>query len=149
MIFNRTQADVEKAILIRNDKVKKFAELSSDDIEALEHGFITINTINRVEEKQAELYGFFIGSGYYCPKISNRIWQAGDIFKDEDFERLISNDDILKVAFFPLSETPTQVLARYNFQNLNNLEKILFDLGENYEYMLANWKRCGMYRCGG
>ena len=149
MIYNRAKNDVDNALRIRIEKVQRFIKLSADDIEILERGFVTINTINRVEQKQAELYNAFVNAGYYCKKIINKSWQAGDIFKDDDFERLISNDDILKVAFFPLSETPMQVLAKYDFQNLNNLEKILFDLGENYEYMLANWKRCGMYRCGG
>lgn len=148
MIFNRTQADVEKAISIRNDKVKRFAKLSNDDIEALERGFITINTINRVEEKQAELYGFFIGSGYYCPKISNRIWQDGEIFKIEDLERLIANNEILRKAFFDLMETPFQPKINYHLETANAIEKILYNLSENYQYMVSNFKRCGAYRCG-
>jgi hypothetical protein len=148
MIFNRTQADVEKAILIRNDKVKKFSELSSDDIEALERGFITINTINRVEEKQAELYGFFVGSGYSCPEILNRSWRDGEFFKIEDLKRLIANNEILRKAFFDLTETPLQPKPNYHFETTNAIEKILYDLSENYQYMVSNFKRCGVYRCG-
>ena len=55
MIFDRTQNDVDTAILLRNTKVKKFETLTESEIATLEKGTLTINTLNRIEAKQEEL----------------------------------------------------------------------------------------------
>ena len=55
MIFDRTASDVDAAIKIRDEKVKSYQELTEEDVDILERGFITLNTINRIEEKQSEL----------------------------------------------------------------------------------------------
>ena len=59
MIFDRTQNDVDAAISLRNKKVKGFESLTSEEINTLERGTITINTLNRIENKQMELANLF------------------------------------------------------------------------------------------
>ena len=55
MIFDRTQNDVDTAILIRSEKVQNFETLTESEIATLEKGTLTINTLNRIENKQSEL----------------------------------------------------------------------------------------------
>ena len=79
MIFNRTLNDVKDAIKIREEKVKKNVELSEDDLETLEKGFLTIQTLNRIEQKQKELSEKFVQIGYFNT-IESKSWKFGDFF---------------------------------------------------------------------
>ena len=55
MIFDRTQNDVDTAILLRDTKVKNFETLTESEIATLEKGMLTINTLNRIETKQRRI----------------------------------------------------------------------------------------------
>ena len=55
MIYNRTENDIETARNLIETKVKNFAELTEDDVAKIERGTFTVNTLNRIEQKQAEL----------------------------------------------------------------------------------------------
>ena len=59
MIFDRTQEDVDTAVRLRNEKVKEFKNLTNEEINTLERGTITINTLNRIENKQTEIAELF------------------------------------------------------------------------------------------
>ena len=54
MIFDRTQNDVDTAILLRDTKIKKFETLTESEIATLEKGMLTINTLNRIEDRQEQ-----------------------------------------------------------------------------------------------
>ena len=68
MIFDRTAADVEEAIRIRKEKVQKMQDLTEEEINILERGTLTINTLNRIEEKQEELKNLFEQDFYFVDK---------------------------------------------------------------------------------
>ena len=106
MIFNRTQQDVEKALQIRDEKVKKFVPLDESEIATLEKGILTINTLNRIEEKQQELKDLFIQDAYFVGDIYNKTWVYTDLFKQEDFDRILENIETLKKAYFVYKDTP-------------------------------------------
>lgn len=148
MIYDRTQEDVNNALRIREQKVQQGQELTSEDIETLERGTITINTINRIEQAQSDLFEYFISAGYFPQKIINKVWDENEIFNSTDFERLIANGEVLRKAFYDYENTPDEALPKYAFEQLNAIERLLYDLWENYQYMVSNWKRCGIYRCG-
>ena len=105
MITNRTQYDVDTAILIRNTKVKKFEALTESDINYLERGTLTINTINRIENKQEELKNLFNDIGYWNTSITNKVWGENDIFDVDEFRRIIDNTNILRNEFFVYKDT--------------------------------------------
>lgn len=149
MIYDRTQEDIDNAKKIILSKVNSFEELTEDDLLALERGIITQNTINRIEQKQKELYDLFANAGYYAPKIETKLWEEEeDFFKDTDLERIIKNGEILRKAFYDYENTPDEALPKYDFEQLNAMERLLHDLQENYQYMVSHWKKCGIYRCG-
>ena len=148
MIFDRTQNDVDTAILIRNTKVKKFEALTESDINYLERGTITINTLNRIEEKQEDLKGILNDMGYWNTPITNKVWGENDIFNVVDFQRILDNTNVLRNAFFVYKDTPNTPPISYHWQDINALEKILYDLDVMISNVKANYRFCGEFECG-
>lgn len=148
MIFDRTQRDVDTAILLRQEKVQNFQELTESEIEILEKGTLTINTLNRIENKQEELKNLFNVIGYWNTPIKNKFWSENEIFIVDDFSRIINNTDILKEAFFTYKHTPITPSAIYHYTNINDLEKILFDLDTMINDVKSHFRECGTFECG-
>lgn len=148
MITDRTQYDVDEAKRIRAEKIQKEITPTEAEIAQLERGLITINTLNRIEEKQEELKELINGLGYYNTPIVNKSWKHSDIFSQADFDRIIENDRILKEAFFVYSDTPSVPLARPHFQNVNDLEKILDDLDIMINDVKSYYPECGSWETG-
>lgn len=148
MITNRTQYDVDTAISIIKDKVKKFQELTESDINYLERGILTINTLNRIENKQDELKNLFNEIGYWSTPITNKVWGEKDIFNVDEFQRIIDNTNTLRNAFFVYKDTPNTPPISYHWQDINALEKILYDLDVMISNVKADYRYCGEFECG-
>lgn len=148
MIFDRTQNDVDTAILIRNTKVKKFEALTESDINYLERGTITINSLNRIESKQEELKNLFNDMGYWNTPIANKVWGENDIFNADEFERILNNTNVLRQAFFVYKATPNTPPISYHWQDINALEKILYDLDVMINDVKSHYKECGTFESG-
>lgn len=148
MIFDRTQNDVDTAIILRDTKVKKFEELTENEIATLEKGTITYNTLNRIENKQAILKGLFNEMGYWNTPITNKVWGENDIFNVDEFQRIIDNTNVLRLAFFVYKDTPSTPPISYHYNDINALEKILYDLDVMINDVKSRYKRCGTFRCG-
>lgn len=148
MIFDRTQNDVDTAILIRNTKVKKFEALTESDINYLERGTITINTLNRIENKQEELKNLFNDMGYWNTPITNKVWGENDIFNVDDFQRILNNTNVLRQAFFVYKATPNTPPISYYWDDINSLEKILNDLDVMINDVKSLYRECGTFESG-
>ena len=148
MIFDRTQNDVDTAIFLRNTKVKKFEELTESEIVTLEKGTITFNTLNRIENKQDELKNLFNGMGYWNTPITNKVWGENDIFNVDDFQRILDNTNILRQAFFVYKNTPNTPPISYHYNDINALEKILYDLDVMINDVKSHYRECGTFECG-
>lgn len=148
MITNRTQYDVDTAISVIKDKVQKFQELTEDDINILERGTLTINTLNRIENKQEELKNLFNDMGYWNTSITNRVWDYTEIFNITEFQRIIDNTNILREAFFTYKDTPKTPPISYYFEDINSLEKILNDLDVMINDVKSKYRECGNFECG-
>lgn len=152
MITDRTQKDIDEATAIRENKIKNFIELDDSDVQILERGFMTVNTVNRIEQKQAELRSLFNAMGYWNTDITNKTWQSDDVtsvFYKEDFQRIIDNENILRNAFFVYKSTPDTPNISFHYEDINSLEKILVDLDVMINDVKSNYKECGNYYCGG
>lgn len=147
-MFDRTQQDVDKSIKIINEKIKKGLSISEEDVATLERGTITINTINRIEERQAYLKSLFDSQAYYTKPIINYIWDYEKIFDESHFKALINDTYILRDSFFDYAETPKELFLDYTYQNINNLEKILFDLKRMMDFVMSNYRECDTFYCG-
>ena len=148
MIFDRTQNDIEAARNLIETKVKTFGELTADEILSLERGTLTINTLNRIEEKQIELNELINAEGYYNTNIINRLWSYTDIFDEANFSRIVTNCEVLKKAFLEYTDTPATPYAVYHFENINSIEKILFDLEKMIDDVKSRYRECGTFQCG-
>ena len=148
MITNRTQYDVDTAILIRNTKVKKFETLTESEIATLEKGTLTINTLNRIEDKQEELKNLFNEIGYWNTPTTNKTWGENDIFNVDEFQRILDNTNILRQAFFVYKATPNTPPISYYWDDINALEKILYDLDVMINDVKSNYRECGTFESG-
>lgn len=149
MITDRTQNDVDNALKIRYEKVKAFQTLSEDDVNTLERGTLTINTLNRIEQKQDELKNLFNAMGYWNTGITNKIdWTSNDVFYEKDFQRIIDNENVLKRAFFTIADIPKTPDISFHYEDINSLEKILYDLDVMINDVKSNYRICGTFECG-
>lgn len=144
MIFDRTLYDVNKSRELRN----RGMPFTNDEIAILERGMLTTTALNRIEEKQAELIPLLNDICYYGEAISTRSWGNGELFKIAEFERLIKNDEKIKQMFFAYNNTPDIPTAEYHFENINALERILYDVERMIEDVRKRWLECGAFECG-
>ena len=148
MIFDRTQNDVDTAILLRDTKVKNFETLTESEISTLEKGMLTINTINRIENKQDELKNLFNEMGYWNTPITNKTWGENDIFNADEFQRILDNTNVLRQAFFVYKDTPNTPPISYYWDDINALEKILYDLDVMINDVKSHYRECGTFESG-
>lgn len=148
MIFNRTQDDVDKGIRLRREKVQTFQELTDSEIETLEKATMTINTLNRIEGKQEELKNLFNNMGYWNTPTVNKVWATTQIFNAAEFQRILNNTNILREAFFVYKNTPSTPPVSYHFEDINSLEKILFDLDVMINDVKSRYRQCGTFQSG-
>jgi hypothetical protein len=148
VIYNRTQSDIDAALIARK-KIQNGEQLTESDMDSLERGTITINTLNRIEEKQSELIALFNSIGYWNIRgIQNRTWDYTDYFKQEDFDRILKNLDILKVAYYVYYDTPIVSDSNYRrFQTVNQVERVLSDMERMIGDMVQNYRICGEVSC--
>lgn len=149
MVYDRTLADVLSANQIYAEKVQNGIELTDDDIETLKRGRLTTETINRIEAKQAELKTILNEMGYYNTPVVNKQWLDGESFLLSDMERLTGNTAILREAFFVPADAPENPVAKYHFEELNKMEKILVLIQQMSETIKGNYRICGTFYCGG
>ena len=148
MIFDRTQNDVDTAIRLRKEKVQNFQELTENEIAILEKGMLTINTLNRIEEKQEDLKGILNDMGYWNTPITNKVWGENDIFNVDEFQRILDNTNVLRQAFFVYKGTPNTPPISYYWDDINALEKILYDLEAMIYDVNEHCRQCGTFQCG-
>ena len=148
MIFDRTQNDVDTAIILRREKVQNFQELTESEIATLEKGTLTINTLNRIENKQDELKNLFNDMGYWNTPITNKVWGENDIFNVDEFQRILDNTNVLRNAFFVYKDTPNTPPISYHYNDINALEKILYDLDVMINNVKSHYRECGTFESG-
>jgi hypothetical protein len=157
VIFDRTQNDVDTAVRLRNEKVKfdpitmqpiNPEELTESEIAILEKGTITYNTLNRIENKQEELKNLFNDIGYWNTPITNKVWGENDIFNVNEFQRILNNTNILRQAFFVYKGTPNTPPVSYHYNDINALEKILYDLDVMINDVKSHYRECGTFESG-
>lgn len=157
MIFDRTKNDVDTAIRLRNEKVKfdpitmqptNLDELTPTELETLNKGTFNYTDLNRIETKQEELKNLFNDMGYWNTPITNKAWGENDIFNVDEFQRIIDNTNALRQAFFVYKDTPNTPPISYHYNDINALERILYDLDVMINDVKSRYKRCGTFRCG-
>ena len=122
--------------------------MTESEIATLERGTLTINTLNRIENKQEELKNLFNDMGYWSTPITNKTWGENDIFNVDEFQRILDHTNILRQAFFVYKATPNTPPISYHWNGINALEKILYDLDVMINDVKSNYRECGTFYCG-
>ena len=148
MIFDRTQSDVAAAISLRDTKIKNFQQLTQAETETLERGMLTINTLNRIEDKEAELGAILKAWNYISFDIEPKKWGINDIFKKDDFSRLTNNATKLRNAFSKEIGNQKKLTVAYSWQALNALEKLIYDIEQATVSAKKNFNYCGAFNAG-
>lgn len=157
MIFDRTQNDIDTARIIRNEKVKfdpitmqptNLDELTPTELETLNKGTFNYTDLNRIETKQEELKNLFNDMGYWNTPITNKTWGENDIFNADEFQRILDNTNVLRQAFFVYKDTPNTPPISYYWDDINALEKILYDLDVMINDVKSHYRECGTFYCG-
>ena len=71
-----------------------------------------------------------------------------DIFKADDFKRILDNTNVLRKAFFVYMSTPNTPQISYYWEDINSLEKILHDLDSMTNYVKNQYRECGTFESG-
>jgi hypothetical protein len=148
MITNRTFLDVAEAKKIRASKIQKFVSLTEEELAIVEKGLVTLNTLNRIEQKQIELKETLANMGYYSGGVWNKYWHEGMYFTSEDLQRIVDNVAKLRNSFFVLSNTPNNPIAKFHYEEFNNIEKILVDIETMIADVIQNYRECNTFYCG-
>lgn len=148
LIFDRTEADIEQARSIINEKIKKFLATTKEEESIVERGAFLPSTVQRIEDSEKELFVLLKDLAYYGEEPSTKEWVLGDIFSEEDMSRIIENGELLRESFFTYSATPTKASPKYDYKNLNKIEKLLYDLFSIVEYIEENAKECDTFYSG-
>lgn len=149
MIYDRTYEDVEKALEIVENKIKKFETLTDDDISALERGFFTLETANRIESKQAEICPALAKEGYYTQASNHKTdWASDDVFYDTDFERIVGISTRIRKCMAMYEDTPSAPKAEFYYTEINKIEKILVDIESLLEDLISHERECNTFYCG-
>lgn len=146
MIYDRTIADVSNADLLRK-KIQLGQQLTEAETAAFERGACTINMLNRVEDKQAELSGILCDYGY-MNSIITKPHANGDILSYADYIRILNNLSALKTAYYTYPVTPVAPMYMYGYQEANSVEKILVDIESMISSMESKFRQCGTFQCG-
>lgn len=148
MIFDRKKSDVNTAKNLILSKVQKGTALTDDETAILEKGTLTINTLNRIENKHSELAMLLNSVGYYSEPIVTKTWNYSGLFTSDEFDRIINNTDILRKSALIYESTPNTPFPDYYYENINAIEKILYDIESMVEEIKSLFLECGTFECG-
>lgn len=165
LVFDRKQEHVDKAIAFRDKYLKgggivEYSYVPDDKydiddiyifIQALQKGVLFVeDVINRIEYWQDKIQTMLNEIGYWNTDLHNQLeWNLGAKFTKSDFERILKNEDKLKNAFFVYKDTPATPPISFHYDDINSIEKILYDLNKMVENVKSNYRECGNFECGG
>ena len=156
MIYNRTYIDIINARKIFANKIQKFIELTIDEKDTIDKAFFNLSAINRITAKINDIWNSIIIYGVdkvECEDV--REWGGQEIFVGKNFSNIRQNiaEIIKKMADLefienePFQKAYNALTDEYVYTNLNNLEKLLFDVSEFFVKM-AFLKNKNLYILG-
>lgn len=145
MIFDRTANDVFEAERIFNEKVKAFFTLSEEEKSILEKGRVTAETLNRIENKQAEIGEILVQWEYLTEGLIHKTWGT-EVFTQGDLLRIVNNLLTLRDSFYVISSDLAEPRPRFHFEDFNIIEKTLAEIEELVSSAKKSFLRSGAVR---
>lgn len=129
MIFDRVVSDIQKSIEILK-KLKSGTNLTTNEKNTLEKGTLTVNTLNRIENKQAELSDILYQWRYLKEPLETKTWVQTDFFKASDMNRFVYNTNILRDSFFLSNSAIPYPTTEYTITAFNAIEETLQNVSD-------------------
>lgn len=130
LIFDRTQADL---------------------VNKTEKGYHNYTDVNRIEKWCGYIANLLTSYGYPVHIATKTNWAMIDERKASEMERIRDNVSKIKQAYCTYSLTPAvpTTLSRIDIEKANAIEKVLFDIDELMNKMVAEFRKSGTFNCGG
>lgn len=149
-VYNRTKQNVIDAKTIRTKKFLKNEDLTEQEKAIVSKGSFSLDDINRIENNIYQIQTNLEENGYYSQMEKELVvYEQQDVFRKNNLTNWIQKTDALKKSFFVYDDTPKKPLAIYHYEEINKLEKILFDINNRLSEMKSLFRECGNYECGG
>ena len=85
-----------------------------------------------------------------APPPGEDVWQIGDIVKQSEWVQYIANVQALRDAYYTMTGSPElpEPTAPLTYDGANAIEKLLYDVSQLYDAMVASYRPCGAFKCG-
>lgn len=153
MITNRTQADVERVIELKNKilsgGLSSLTAAEQSEYMAGMRGAYNYTDFNRVGQACQTLYELFTEAGisltnYTTPKTD---WTASDVPTAAQLAAYLADVECFKNAAALVQEIP-DTMDRLNYEGANNIEKLLQQADDYISLILSNWLYSGEFEAG-
>lgn len=126
LIFDRTQSDLE---------------------ESTSKGFYNYTDLNRVEAWCEYLANLLTSYSYPVSVAIKKNWTISDLPNVNDMERIRSNVNVLKTAFYAYTEVPEN-LEYMTIEKANAVEKILSEINKLIKNMCNEFRYSNTFNSG-
>lgn len=142
-IFDRTIEDVEYAIA----KIEEWKQKGTTDVVDLK-GCLNVSDFNRIDGNIQYLKERLM-SYYYFPSTIHVVWDGDDLPDDMDIAILLGSLWNIRDAYFKPDNAPDVPETMLTYTQINDIEQNLYLLKEMLDNMVASFRQCGTFNCGG
>lgn len=113
-------------------------------------GALNVSDLNRIEGNIEYLKSVLDTYGYHTTIITHSEWNVNDLFYLTDMDRIRQNVINLVDAYYSYTTTPTIELGNYylDVTDINDVEKVLYDINEILNLMINSFKPSGTFVSG-
>ena len=137
MIYDRSYIDIINTRKIFTNKIQKFLDLTESEQKTIDRAFFNLTAVNRITAKINEIWELVVAFGGVKTESADvREWGEQEIFKENNFSNIRKNISYIIGQLSALEfveqevylEAYSKLTDDYIYTNLNNLEKLLFDI---------------------
>ncbi len=141
-IFDRTKEDVDYAL-------RKLEEWKGEDNPTVYKlkGCLNVDDLNRIEDNIKYLSEELNNYAYDNETIYKN-WVITDTVTKESVDRILGNANNLVNAYYQITSSPNVPSKMITFVQVNNLEKLLFDIKKAVTDMENSFRLCGSFVSG-
>ncbi len=141
-IFDRTKADVDFALA----KLEEWKRQDNPTVYKLK-GCLNLDDLNRIEDNIKYL-SEQLNNYAYDNSVDHKNWVINDTVTKANVDRLLNNASNLVSAYHQITGSPSVPSNIVTFLQVNNLEKLLFDIKKSIANMESSFRLCGSFVSG-
>lgn len=110
-------------------------------------GIYKYTDLNRVAHNVEYLAGLLNGYGYSVTVTPKTDWAQEDIPTFAQMADYLADVVTIKAAFYGTQTIPS-TMDHIDYEDANNIEKLLLEIETNINNMIAGFRKCGTQKCG-